>query len=238
MIYVTGDMHGEIERFKTRAVSRLKEGDTLIVLGDFGFLWQGNEEELKNIEYIASRKYNVLFLEGTHENFNLLSEYPQEEYCGGRVRNLGGNLKMLMRGEIYNIEDKKIFALGGGASDDIEFRQEGVSWWSQELPSAEEIDAAREKLMAEKKVDYILTHSAPQKICVSLFGRDYEGNRLSSFLDEVMLQVKYDKWYFGCYHLDRKLTRVQYAVYQKVIEITNPEKKGFFARIFKKKSKI
>ena len=235
MIYVTGDMHGDIGRFSERALKKLKAEDTLIILGDFGFLWQGNEEEAKNISFISERKYQVLFLEGTHENHDLLEKYPVCDYCGGKVHHLGGNLRMLMRGEIYEIEGKTIFALGGGQSDDIEFRTEGESWWPQELPSAEEIDYARANIKERKKVDFIITHDAPHKIRTSLLGKDIEDNRLDKFLDEVMLTVKYDKWYFGCYHLDRKLTRAQYAVYQRVVEITSPEKKSFFARLFKRK---
>ena len=235
MIYVTGDMHGDLERFSLRAIKKLKADDTLIVLGDFGFLWSGDEEEKKKLEFISSRRYNVLFVDGTHENHSLLESYPIEEYCGGRVRNLGGKLKMLLRGEIYEIEGKKIFALGGGQSDDIEFRVEGQSWWPQELPSIEEIEYAENNIFRDKKVDFIVTHSAPFKIKTSLFGRDLEANRLESFLDKVMLSVKYERWFFGSYHLDRKLTRTHFAVYQKVLEMTSPEKKGFFAKLFKKK---
>ena len=99
----------------------------------------------------------------------------------------------------------------------------------------EELDKARENLKTRRTVDFILTHDAPQKIRISLFGRDIQEHRLSRFLDEVMMTVKYDKWYFGCYHLDRKLTRAQFGVYQKVLEITTPEKKSFFAKLFKRK---
>jgi len=233
VIYVTGDMHGDIERFSKRNLKKLKKGDTLIILGDFGFLWNGCEEEKKSLELIGSKKYNVLFLDGTHENFELLNKYPVEEFMGGKVRALYGNLKQLMRGEIYNIEDKTIFTLGGGRSDDLEFRSEGETWWPEELPSQEEIEAAREKLFETKTVDFILSHDAPQKIRASITGDDGEPSRLCSFFDEVMYKVKYKNWFFGCFHIDRKLTRTHYAVYKKVIEITNPEKKSFLKRLFK-----
>ena len=235
MIYVTGDMHADIERFSKRNLKKLKAGDTLIILGDFGFLWSGDEAEEKNLAFISSRRYNVLFIDGAHENHALLEKYPIEEFCGAKARNLGGNLKMLLRGEIYEIEGKKIFALGGGQSDDIEFRVEGKSWWPQELPSQEEIQYADDNISKDKKVDYIVTHSAPFKIKTSLFGREAEGNRLEKFLDKVMMGVKYERWFFGSYHLDRKLTRTHWAVYQNVLEVTSPDKKGFFAKLFKKK---
>ncbi len=235
MIYVTGDTHGDIDRFNERAVKKLKAGDTLIILGDFGFIWQGGEEEEKNLEFIKNRRYNVLFLEGTHENLDKLSKYPVEECFGGKVRNLGGNLKQLMRGEIYEIEGKTLFALGGGQSSDIEFRKEGVSWWENELPSDEEIFYAREKIMQSKEVDFIITHTAPHKIETAITGENCEPNRLGAFLDEVMRSVKYQGWYFGSFHIDRKFTRKHFAHYRNVTEITNPEKQSFFKRLFRKK---
>lgn len=35
MIYLTGDLHGDIERLKSKEMKKLKKGDTLIVCGDF-----------------------------------------------------------------------------------------------------------------------------------------------------------------------------------------------------------
>ena len=50
MIYVTADLHGDATRLHTKEIRRLKKGDTLIVLGDFGFLWQGTPKEKKLFE--------------------------------------------------------------------------------------------------------------------------------------------------------------------------------------------
>ena len=43
MIYVTGDTHGDASRFDDPRLKNLKQGDTLIVCGDFGFLWNGSK---------------------------------------------------------------------------------------------------------------------------------------------------------------------------------------------------
>ena len=45
MIFITGDMHGLMERFQDSAFRHIKKGDTLIICGDFGFLWEGTVEE-------------------------------------------------------------------------------------------------------------------------------------------------------------------------------------------------
>lgn len=39
MVYITGDMHGDLSRFKNPIFKKLKAGDVLIVCGDFGFIW-------------------------------------------------------------------------------------------------------------------------------------------------------------------------------------------------------
>ena len=47
MIYITGDTHGEVERLVPSKLRALKEGDTLIVCGDFGFIWDGPKKNKK-----------------------------------------------------------------------------------------------------------------------------------------------------------------------------------------------
>ena len=46
MIYVTGDTHGDIERFKSSGIHKVKKGDSIIVCGDFGFVWDGSNPAL------------------------------------------------------------------------------------------------------------------------------------------------------------------------------------------------
>ena len=134
MVLVTGDIHGEYERFESKKLKKLAEDDCLIVCGDFGFLWDNSKTEQAHLKKIREKKFKTLFVEGTHENFGLLSSYPVREMYGGRVRCLGGNLYQLLRGEIYTIEGKSFFAFGGGDSDDKELRRENGTWWKEELP--------------------------------------------------------------------------------------------------------
>ena len=72
MIFFTGDMHGDRKRFDAWKLRWLGKKDALVVCGDFGFLWNGSREEQEVLEWIGRRKYDVLFLEGTHDNLDLL----------------------------------------------------------------------------------------------------------------------------------------------------------------------
>lgn len=165
MVYVTGDMHGDASRFSDPRLKKLKKGDTLLVCGDFGFLWNGSKAEQKLLKQIGSKKYNVCFLDGTHENFELLKSYDVIEWNGGKARQIYKNLYHLMRGQIYEIEGLKIFTMGGGESPDIDIRFDNDSWSRDEIPTQVElIEGANNLEKVDCKVDIILTHEPPATI--------------------------------------------------------------------------
>ncbi len=218
MIYVTGDIHADQARFKTKAMKPLKKGDTLIVCGDFGFIWDGSKNEQKVLKWLEKRPYQILFVEGTHDNLDMLAEYPQGSFSGGSARRISSNIFQLLRGEIYHIEDVDIFTFGGGESPDMDDRIEGISWWRNELPSKEEIAYARQNLESHgNKVDYIITHS-PSSVVNSFLDMDHmRTDQLGAFLDGVSREVQYKQWYFGRYHFDKVIPPLHHAVYLDVL---------------------
>lgn len=233
MIYVTGDTHGDAGRFKAKEIKRLKKGDTLIVLGDFGFLWNGGKAEKKLCTKLGKKKYNILFLDGSHENYDLLKAYEICDYCGGRAQQISGRLYHLLRGEVYTIEDKRILCFGGADSLDRENREEGKTWWREETPCDADYENCLENLKKNGEIDYILTHDAPSRLSDFLhLDKDtvlYETSRLEAFFDELYKNVKHSKWAFARYHKDQRLGGSAVAVFRAVIPL-NPS-------VYKKKNK-
>ena len=76
MVYVTGDMHGEFKRFRDSKIKRLKKGDTLIICGDFGFFWNDSKEEKDVIKKLEEKEFNIAFVDGCHENFDIIEISP------------------------------------------------------------------------------------------------------------------------------------------------------------------
>lgn len=228
MIYVTGDTHGEMRRFDSAQVKKLKKGDTLIVCGDFGFIWEGGSKEEKNLKKLGKKKYNTLFIDGTHENFDLLSQYPTTDWNGGQVQNISGNLYHLMRGQIYTIEGKKIFAFGGGESTEKHMRIIAGKWWSCEMPSADEMHTGLKNLIAaDMTVDYIVTHEPTSRVQFGAVNPKESTNQLDSYFEQLVKQVQFSKWFFGEIHLDRKITAKSYAMFNQVLPTENPRGKHF-----------
>lgn len=228
MIYITGDTHGEMSRFDSSRVKKLKKGDTLIVCGDFGFIWDGGEKEQKVLKKLGNKKYNLLFVDGTHENFDLLSQYPVTEWNGGQVQQISGNLYHLMRGQVFTIEGKKIFAFGGGESSEKQMRVEVGKWWEYEMPNLEEMRAGVNNLHdVDMKVDYIVTHEPAPRVIYHSTNVKANMNQLEAYFEQLVSQVEFSKWYFGAIHVDRKITAKNFAVFNDVIPVEEPQRKRY-----------
>lgn len=217
-LFITGDIHGEIDADSLSAKNwpeskRLKNGDIVVICGDFGLVWadpnpHGCEWWLK---WLAEKPWTTVFVDGNHENFDVLDAMPVEVWSGGDVhvvrRNKRGEPKVihLMRGQIFDLNGWSAFTLGGAASHDMEYRTPRISWWDQEMPTPEEIEAANKALdEANWKVDLAITHCAPTRY-QSRMHMAFEPDRLTDDLQHIADRLDYKLWAFGHYHMDRTM---------------------------------
>ena len=123
MIYVTGDTHGGIDVKKLLDPNLpIGKGDTLIICGDFGFVWSPNGESAKErtwLDWFEEKPWTTLFVDGNHECFPRLSSYSEAVWNGGVVHVIRPHVLHLTRGQLFEIEGKKIFTLGGASSHDV-----------------------------------------------------------------------------------------------------------------------
>lgn len=222
MIYVTGDLHGDITRLRSKEFKKLRRRDTLIVAGDFGFVWDGSKSERFRLWRLSHLRYNLLFIDGTHDNLDLLDQYSQEEYCGGKARRIGKRLLYLCRGEVFTLEGKKVFVMGGGESTDTEDRVEGVSWWAREQPSMDELRYARDNLQKNDfVVDYIVSHDCSTTLSdfMEITKNKSRVTPLGAFFEALSKNCKFTRWVFGSYHQDKRIPASYLAVYKNVVPL-------------------
>ena len=219
MVYITGDMHGDPDRLTDPALHRLRKGDTLLVCGDFGFIWDGGAAEQKFLKKLEKKKFTIAFVDGRHENFDLLADYPTVEWNGAPAQQINSRLYRLLRGQVYTVEGKTFFTFGGGESDDKDFRVAGRSWWPAELPTTEEMVQGRDNLAAHgNRVDYILTHMPSLKSRARLDTRA-SADAVSIYLASLEDAVTCRRWYFGCLHMDKALSAQRRAVFRDIIPV-------------------
>lgn len=220
MVYVTGDIHGDLRRFSSAPFRKLRRGDTLLVAGDFGFVWDGSARERRVSARLGRKPYTILFLDGAHENHAELAAMPTTYYAGAAAHRLGKRLYHIRRGQVLLLEGKYIFVMGGGESNDRELRREGVNWWPAESPSEAETAAADELLgYCGDRVDYIVTHEPPQSIRRFLQQDDARGTPFTAYLDELTRRVRFSHWFFGSLHRDKRVTPLYTAVFKDVVPL-------------------
>ena len=73
MVYVTGDTHGDPNRLSKNNLKSLNEGDTLIVCGDFGFIWDRSKAEQKVLKEL-SKISNIMVDKQYYTTYSIIQE--------------------------------------------------------------------------------------------------------------------------------------------------------------------
>ena len=211
-IFITGDTHGTFNRFSSRnwpEGKTLTKDDYLIIVGDIGLIWSNdpdNREEAYNKKWFDSKPFTTLFIDGNHENHPRLKSFPDQELLGGTVKRVSDSIYYLLRGEVYTINNKKFFCMGGATSVDKVWRTEGISWWADELPSCAEYESGLNNLEKHDwKVDYVLTHTMPLKVfndfgIEPIMEEGPKGCPVANYLDMISEELTFKRWFFGHFH--------------------------------------
>ena len=219
MIYITGDTHGgqagDMKALGTRRWkigSQLSKEDYLIVMGDFGCVWsqkgsKGAKNDAHIQKWLHDKPWTTLFVDGNHENHDMLDELEEVEMFGDVVGKVNDSIYHLKRGRIYNIDGNRIFTMGGAKSYDREHRTLGSSYWTQEIPSYADMDLGLEALeKANWDVDYVFTHTCPRliagmvKLHKNLPHNANFSDPTEEYLEHIRKNVKCKLWYFGHWH--------------------------------------
>ena len=249
MVFVTGDTHGDwINRLNVDSFPEQKEmtkDDYVIICGDFG-IWDNSKREKYNLRWLDDKPFTTLFVSGNHENYDILDSLEMSEWHGGLVNFVRKSVIHLMRGQVFNIEDKTFFTFGGASSHDISagilepddpnfkekkkqldkdpfalYRINHVSWWERELPSENEMEMGLDNLKKENnKVDYIITHSPSTSELYLMGGKGlYQSDILTNYLEDVKANTEYKRHFFGHMHCNKAINDKDICLYEQIIRI-------------------
>ena len=211
MIYITGDTHGEFSKLSNTnwpVSTYLTRDDYIIVTGDFGLIFNPvqTKDEIWWTKWIGAKPWTLLYVDGNHDNHPKLNQLPREEKFGGIVGKVSDNIYHLRRGEIYEIEGKKILAFGGATSIDKAYRTDGVSWWAEEVPNYADTDNCYRSMEKHNhQVDFIIAHTCPQALAPVIAGR--RGSTVfddptQRMLDHITSGCRFSHFFCGHWHED------------------------------------
>lgn len=215
-VYITGDIHGSVDGLFFRFLLRynLRKSDTIIVLGDVGLNYCGDERDRKRKEELLRIfPCNFFFIHGNHE------ERPENisTYCKRKfwknwccVEPEYPRLHFAIDGNRYEVGGKSILVLGGAYSVDKPYRlKAGAKWFPDEQMAPEIRKKIKQESQKSPKIDIVLSHTCPlswqPKDLFIDIDQSMVDNSMEKWLDEMENILEYDKWFFGHYHANRKM---------------------------------
>ena len=241
-VFVTGDIHASLDIAKLTPEqwplgNELTRDDYLLICGDFGLVWSEppSPKSAQWLDWLDARPWTTLFVDGNHENHDLLDAMDVSVWHGGRVHVLPGHPHVLhlMRGQVYEMgEHGRWFTFGGATSSDRMWRVEGYSWWAREKPSEAEYDEGQAALERNDwQVDYVFTHDVPSELKRQAMAHlpgvspvwEPPCDQLEEYLqwvDERLDPARLKRWYCGHYHGDKLLNDERHVLlYQQIVEL-------------------
>ncbi len=234
MLYFHGDIHGNIiGNFSYRRnpeMRALTKDDYLIVLGDCGVPWNYATEkrDLHQLDWLNKKPYKTIFITGNHDNYDLIEQMPQINFCNGIARQAVfkdktfENIVYIDKPTTLDIQEQHILVIPGADSHDIQdgiidgndpnwkklyktawksgkwVRVSHITWWSQEKLQIDEIEKI---LKTNNSFDFILSHECPSSQ-LRYFSRRFSPTDGEIYLEQVKEKVDYKIWLHGHMHQD------------------------------------
>lgn len=227
-IYVTGDLHGDMQDLYNRVKkNKIQDDDTLIVCGDFGFIWNGDwKKNMMKISRIT--KATIFVVLGNHENYDIIEKLPMDTKFNNLVYVASENVFIAGRGRIYTIEGKRFFCFGGALSIDRYHRIPRKSWWAEEEPTDVELGTGGAIIYNNvNNIDYVITHDCPAIFRRELYTHHDTsleiGYKLPRVFDNWLEQLYFDgqnfkHWYCGHHHTNYTAESLKCTCLYKRIE--------------------
>jgi hypothetical protein len=150
-----GDSHNDLAFVESAAHLARQHDAEMIQLGDFGFLWPGNDQLQDLSDILTGLGVTLRFVCGNHDDHPRLRKYVSK--CVATT--IAPHVIYQPRGSVHEDEDGTRFLFCGGApSIDRAYRTKGLSWWPEEVITTAEFDLA---LSALGPIHVLVTHDAP-----------------------------------------------------------------------------
>ena len=117
-----------------------------------------------------------------------------------------------MRGQVFDICNKKIFAFGGGRSEDND------AYLNPSVEGVKNLEANN------FKVDYIVSYEPPAQISEFLELGKTDRSHVNTYLEEIREKTDFKRWFFGRHHLNKLIPPKFQAIFDNVIDAAEEPK--------------
>jgi hypothetical protein len=132
--------------------------EMIIHLGDFGFTFTASFMHQVDTA-LAEADLPLLFVDGNHDDHEMLADYPIGE---NGLRRLADRVWHLPRGFRWQWAGVRYLALGGAHSVDRRWRTPGLDWWAGETIGRGDIA----RVLAGGPADVLVSHDCPAGVVI------------------------------------------------------------------------
>lgn len=237
MIAVISDVHfpsnAERQKIMETGLKKLTGIRALFICGDFTDNRKDTkpEEEMKLPEYIKKLPYPVFFIDGNHEDYDVLKRLPkisdsenellfQKSGCSLTAENTmkaSDGIYYLKRGSVCKIDGFSILLIGGSTTGPGYKKNHPDIWQKDEDLSKEDEKRILKSLQENNYIfDLILTHTVPECMVKAWFP-DKDLSVTNRILEHVWQSVSYQYWLFGHFHKDANYPERMHCLYNDVM---------------------
>lgn len=225
--YVMGDLHGQyqpIRDFVQRTPSLFHHENVLILLGDTGLNYYGDERDNFLKQKLKEYPFTYFVIRGNHDEriTNVIAESKNPK--NWTINNFAGNMVDVEishphikyasdRAALYTIADQTTLVVPGAYSVDKYYRlQKGWNWFPGEQLTALEMEECEEKILKEQlnwKCDMVLSHTCPihfepTDLFLSVVDQSTVEKTMERFLGQIERKLDYKLWMWGHFHAYRE----------------------------------
>lgn len=197
MLAVTGEslgFEGLYRISQDEVVQTMGKNDYLIVLGNCG-ITQVHTDFYENIALYRDLPCSILFLDGSTDDYDLLSDHPLFPWNGGMVQNISRGITHLMRGQVFTLGGKTVFTMGGMSTSGRTDLGKYYDWYPEQDIFPADLQTAEENLReVDSTVDVVLTCDCPSSWKSSSGTAQLQ---TSTCLDSLVSRIEYSHWYFS-----------------------------------------
>ncbi len=237
MIAVISDVHfpSNAARQKTMeaGLKTLSGIRALFICGDFTDNRKDTQpgEAMKLPEYMKGLPYPVFFIDGNHEDYEVLKRLPQisEAERETLLQNFGCDVNAKMtqkaadgiyyvkRGSVCKIEGFSMLLIGGSTTGPGYKKNHPDIWQPDEDLTKEDELHIEETLAANHNTfNLVLTHTVPECMVKAWFP-DKDLSVTNEILSHVWHSISYQHWLFGHFHEDADYPERMHCLYNDVM---------------------
>lgn len=192
----------------------------MIILGDACINYHLDDWDDFIKKQLSEYPVTIFRIHGNHEERpENIKGYELKKWHGGQVyyEKKYSNVLFAKDGEIFDFDGNKAVAIGGAYSVDKYYRLARRMQWfeSEQLDEATKMYVESQLDKCSWKVDYVLSHAAPEKYEPVEFFLPFINQ---DEVDKIENKLEYEKWYLGHYHCEKDENKVK-IMYHSICEL-------------------